>query len=254
MTSPLTELPEALEGVCGEFPHPLVFATLSGTHLYGFASPDSDYDVRGCHTLPTEAVVGLEDPNETEERIAVEGGIEIDLVSHDLRKFCRLLLRRNGYVLEQLLSPHIVQTSSTHDELKSLAPRIATRHHAHHYLGFARSQWRMFEQEPTVRAVLYVYRVLLTGIYLMESGEIQAHLPTLLEEYPQSSVAELIAAKTSGAEKMSLPGADVHHHATSFQRLLGYLEEARDRSSLPATSNAQAELNDLLVRSRIGER
>ncbi|CAM5712287.1 nucleotidyltransferase domain-containing protein [Streptomyces violaceorubidus] len=38
-------------------------------------------------------------------------GVEMDLVTHDLRKFVRLMLRRNGYVLEQLLSPLVVHTT-----------------------------------------------------------------------------------------------------------------------------------------------
>lgn len=33
-------------------PYPLLFATISGAHLYGFPSPDSDYDLRGAHVLP----------------------------------------------------------------------------------------------------------------------------------------------------------------------------------------------------------
>ena len=41
-------------------PYPLLFATISGAHLYGFPSPDSDFDLRGAHILPVEAVVGLE--------------------------------------------------------------------------------------------------------------------------------------------------------------------------------------------------
>lgn len=48
-------------------PYPLLFATISGAHLYGFPSPDSDIDVRGTHVLPLEKVVGLEDREETVE-------------------------------------------------------------------------------------------------------------------------------------------------------------------------------------------
>ena len=33
-------------------PYPLIFVTVSGAHLYGFPSPDSDYDLRGVHVLP----------------------------------------------------------------------------------------------------------------------------------------------------------------------------------------------------------
>jgi hypothetical protein len=57
-------------------------------------------------------------------------GVEMDLVTHDLRKFVRLMLRRNGYVLEQLLSPLVVHTGEAHRELIALAPGVLTRHHA----------------------------------------------------------------------------------------------------------------------------
>ncbi len=46
-------------------PYPLLFATISGAHLYGFPSPDSDFDLRGAHVLPLEKVVGLEVRDET---------------------------------------------------------------------------------------------------------------------------------------------------------------------------------------------
>jgi hypothetical protein len=46
-------------------PYPLLFATISGAHLYGFPSPDSDDDLRGAHVLPLDAVVGLEVRDET---------------------------------------------------------------------------------------------------------------------------------------------------------------------------------------------
>lgn len=66
-------------------------------------------------------------------------GVEIDLVTHDAGKFFRLLLRRNGYVLEQLLLPLIVTTSQAHGELTAPAPRCIARGHAHHHRGFART-------------------------------------------------------------------------------------------------------------------
>ena len=69
-------------------PYPLVFATISGAHLYGFPSPDSDYDLRGVHLLPLEEVVGLDMGQETVEKSGLEDGIELDLVTHDAKKFC----------------------------------------------------------------------------------------------------------------------------------------------------------------------
>jgi predicted nucleotidyltransferase len=48
-------------------PYPLVFVTISGAHLYGFASPDSDYDLRGVHLLPAKEVLGLNTTRDTIE-------------------------------------------------------------------------------------------------------------------------------------------------------------------------------------------
>jgi len=122
-----------LKRIADTHPHPLLFATVSGAHLYGFPSPDSDWDLRGAHILPLDGVIGLNDPEETIERMEVVDGIELDLVTHDVRKFLRLLLKPNGYVLEQLLSPLVVQSTPEHAELCALAPGCFTKHHAHHY-------------------------------------------------------------------------------------------------------------------------
>ena len=56
--------PKLLE-VVAQQPYPLIFVTISGAHLYGFPSPDSDYDLRGVHVLPARQVVGLEVGRET---------------------------------------------------------------------------------------------------------------------------------------------------------------------------------------------
>jgi hypothetical protein len=118
----------------------LLFATISGAHLYGFPSPDSDYDLRGVHVLPLEEVVGLNVGPRTIEKAGIHDGLEIDLVTHEVHKFFGLLLKKNGYVLDQIFSPLIVHTSPEHQELKQIAADCVTRHHAHHYLGFVATQ------------------------------------------------------------------------------------------------------------------
>src|ERR1700683_4255371 len=112
-------------------PYPLLFVTISGAHLYGFASPDSDYDLRGVHILPLDRVVGLRPGPETIEATGDRDGVELDLVTHDVHKFFSLLLKNNGYVLEQLYSPLVVLTTPHHQQLKQIARRCITRHHAH---------------------------------------------------------------------------------------------------------------------------
>ena len=46
-------------------PYRSLFVTVSGAHLYGFPSPDSDVDLRGAHLLPLRVVVGLDPPEQT---------------------------------------------------------------------------------------------------------------------------------------------------------------------------------------------
>jgi hypothetical protein len=250
------ELPPQLHNIVWAQPWPLVFATISGAHLYGFPSPDSDFDLRGAHILPVRQCVGLLDPVETLEDSRIIDGLEMDIVSHDIRKFCRLLLRKNGYVLEQVLSPLVVQTTPEHQELKHLARQCVTRHHAHHYLGFAETQWNLFSKEepPRVKPLLYLYRVLLTGIHLMRSGVVEANLENLLQEYPQPGIPELMERKRQGREKETLTAQEAAGHEAVKIQLEARLVEERDRSSLrelPDDSVRQG-LEDLLIRLRLG--
>jgi uncharacterized protein len=234
-------------------PYPLVFATISGAHLYGFASPNSDYDLRGCHVLPVREVVGLNIGRETIESSKIVDGIEIDLVSHDAKKFFGLLLRKNGYVLEQVLSPLVVLSTPEHEELTAIAGGCITRHHSYHYHGFAQTQWRLFEKENPrrVKPLLYVYRVLLTGIHLMRTGEVQANLGRLNERAMLPHVDDLIAQKRSSAEDAILEGRSIAFHQREFERLCTDLQDAHDSTSLPECPSAKSQLNDLLVRLRM---
>lgn len=241
-------LPSWLPDVVARQPHPLVLATVSGAHLYGFPSADSDVDLRGVHLLPLEEVVGLRTGTDTVTRSWLREGVEVDLVTHDLAKFCRLLLNRNGYVLEQLLSPLIVTSGPVHEELAALAPLCLTRHHAHHYLGFARTQWRLFEKTGELKPLLYTFRVLLTGIHLMRSGEVEADLTRLYGEAP-AYVPDLVAAKRD-AEHGGVPAGFPDPRA-DVERLSLALDEAMEQSALPQAARAGEALHDLVVRTRL---
>lgn len=236
-----------------QHPYPLLFATISGAHLYGFPSPDSDYDLRGAHLLPPRDYLGLHPGEETVEKSGIHDGLEIDLVTHDIKKFIGLMLRKNGYVLEQLLSPLVVHTSPEHEALKAIAPGCITRHHAHHYLGFAATQWKLFQKEnpPRVKPLLYVYRVLLTGIHLMRTGEVEASLTRLNERAQLPYIPELIARKTSGPEQQTLDAADLEFHRGEYERLRAELETAHSESPLPDNQSAADALNRFLVDLRL---
>ena len=245
---------ENLRAVIVEQPYPLLFVTISGAHLYGFPSPDSDFDLRGVHVLPAKEVVGLEPGRETVEVSEMREGLELDLVSHDAKKFFALMLKKNGYVLEQLFSPLVLQTSEAHEELKMIGRGCITRHHSHHYFGFAETQWRLFEKERPrrVKPLLYVYRVLLTGIHLMRAGVIEANLLRLNEDFKLPYLDELVARKVGGTEKATLGEGEVNFYRSEYERLRRLLEDSYQASALPERPEGQAEaLNDLLVRVRM---
>jgi predicted nucleotidyltransferase len=238
-----------------QHPYPLLFATISGAHLYGFPSPDSDFDLRGVHLLPLKEVVGLQTGHETVEKSGVQDGLEIDLVTHDAKKFFGLLLKKNGYVLEQIFSPLIVHTSLAHAELKDIAAQCITRHHSHHYFGFAETQWKLFEKEkpPRVKPLLYVYRVLLTGIHLMQTGAVEANLLRLNKTAKLTYVDDLIARKMGGAEEGKLNEGDLNFHRSEYERLRNELQQAHEASKLPEGPRGGASLHDLLVRLRLAD-
>ncbi|MFG1679037.1 DNA polymerase beta superfamily protein [Nonomuraea sp. NPDC049269] len=240
-------LPAWLPEIPGEQPYPLVFATVSGAHLYGFPSADSDVDLRGVHVLPLREIVGLRTGPATLDRTWTRDRVEVDLVTHDLAKFCGLLLNRNGYVLEQLLSPLVVSSSPLHEELTALAPGCLTRHHAHHYLGFARTQWRLFEKNGELKPLLYTFRVLATGIHLMRTGELDADL-THLFGYVPAYVPDLVAAKRN-AEHGRAPA--ITAAAGDVASLTASLEAARDSSPLPEAATVRDAMHDLVVRARL---
>ncbi len=168
-------------------------------------------------------------------------------------KFFGLMLRNNGYVLEQLLSPLVVHSTLAHEELKQIAAGCITRHHAHHYLGFAASQWRLFRKEdpPRVKPLLYVYRVLLTGMHLMRTGQVEANLRVLNETARLPFIDELIERKLAGPEKSVLAEADLAFHEGQYQRLVSELEQAAITSRLPEKPTAKEALHALLVRLRL---
>ena len=237
-----------------QHPYPLLFATISGAHLYGFPSPDSDFDLRGVHLLPLKEVVGLKIGHETIEKSGIHDGLEIDLVTHDAKKFFELMLKKNGYVLEQVFSPLIVYTTPEHADLKEIAKDCITKHHAHHYLGFAETQWKLFAKEspPRVKPLLYVYRVLLTGIHLMQTGVIEANLVTLNEAAKLPYLADLMQRKIAGVEQERLCDADLDFHRREYERLRGRLEESYQASTLPEGPRSKDALHELLVRLRLG--
>ena len=108
------------------------------------------------------------------------------------------------------------------------------------------------EKEPVKKAksLLYAYRVLLTGVHLMNTGRIETDIRNLYEESGLNFVPDLIASKRE--EKIGLADLDWGFHSSQLDFLERKLEEAFERSSLPETRDVEA-VDQLLVELRLGK-
>ena len=230
-----------------------LFWTVSGSQLYGFPSADSDIDLRGCFLAPLRDVVGLKTPSDTLDPKGTFAGREVEAVSHEVGKYLRLLCKHNGYVLEQIVSPLVAHGADFLARLRPLAARCVTKHCYHHYRGFLATQRKLMDKEPEVRAktLLYAYRVAMTGVHLLETGEVEPHLPTLNERFRAPHIPELIARKAA-AETGPLTGTDVAFHRGELDAWEKRLEAAHAASALPETPPV-AELHEFLVELRLGK-
>ena len=137
------------------------------------------------------------------------------------------MLKKNGYVLEQLLSPLVVHTTPEHEELKAIARAASPGTTPTTTWGSPRRSGSCSKGAPAeVKPLLYVYRVLLTGIHLMRTGEVEANLLRLNEPARLPYIAELVERKLAGGERSRLADADLAFHQREYERLTAELEQA----------------------------
>src|SRR5437667_9041340 len=91
---------------------------------------------------------------------------------------------------------------------------------------------KLFEKEnpPRVKPLLYVYRVLLTGIHLMNTGIVEANLVRLNETAKLAYLDDLIQRKVAGAEKERLTEGNLGFHRSEYGRLRSKLQQANEAS------------------------
>jgi uncharacterized protein len=87
---------------------------------------------------------------------------------------------------------------------------------------------------------------------LFQTGTIEASLLHLNQYFCLPYLPDLIARKISGSEKSMLDDTDLAFYKSEFERLTNSLEEAMARSTLPESPTTRQQLNDLLVRIRLG--
>ncbi len=246
-------LPASVRDELERCPHELLFVTVSGAHLYGFESADSDWDLRGAFVQPIEDVLSLGAVSETFEVMNKDVRPEVDIVAHACRKYFGMLLKSNGYVLEQVFSPIVARCASEFEELRAIARTCISKRHRHHFFHFGVDQWKAAASAatPTVKGLLYTYRPLLAGIHLMQTGEIESNLRVLNDEFRIPEINGLIDRKVEGSERMAISPSELESHRPIFDSLCLRLDQARDASHLPDEPQGADALNDLLFRIQI---
>lgn len=147
----------------------ILYACEAGSRAWGFASPDSDYDVRFlyAHTLDWYLSFDVERRRDVIEYPIVD---DIDCGGWDIRKALYLFTRTNGALLEWLHSPiKYIEEGPFAGRLRELAPMAVNSialcyHYSHMARGNARGY--LFKEQVRLKKYFYVLRPLLAIRYI----------------------------------------------------------------------------------------
>jgi predicted nucleotidyltransferase len=188
----------------------ILHAVESGSRAWGFASPDSDYDVRFFYVRPRNEYLRLEQRRDVIER-QIDG--ELDINGWDLDKTLRLLHGSNPTLFEWSASPIVYSTT---DYFQSIIPVISEYFVAKsglwHYLSMAEKNYREYLKGEIVRAKKYFYviRPLLACRWILAKGTpppmlFSELLDSQLEPEHRPAVDELLRIKRDMPEIGEIP-------------------------------------------------
>ena len=191
----------------------ILLAVESGSRAWGFASPDSDYDVRFIYVRPEKAYLRLD---RTRDVIEVPINDELDINGWDIDKTLRLLHKSNPTVFEWFSSPIIYQTSVFADQFRPIMQKyFSSKAGLWHYLHMAEGNYRDYLRGEMVRAKKYFYvlRPILACKWILEKGTpppmlftdlVKSELPEDLSE----TVYQLLDLKMNSPEIKEIPRID----------------------------------------------
>ena len=188
----------------------ILHAVESGSRAWGFASPDSDYDVRFIYVRPRDFYLKLE---ATRDVLEYPINDLLDINGWDLQKTLRLLHRSNPSVFEWFKSPIVYKNTDFSGEFISIMENyFLAKSGLYHYLHMAAGNYREYLKEEIVKAKKYFYvlRPLLACRWILEkrtpppmlfSELMAAELPDALH----SPVKELLRIKMEVPELNLIP-------------------------------------------------
>lgn len=133
----------------------ILHAVESGSRSWGFASPDSDYDVRFIYVRRPEDYLKLEPVRDV---IEWELDETLDINGWDLQKALRQYHRSNSTLFEWSNSPVVYRTTEAWKQIhQEASPYFSVKASMYHYYGTAKSNFMEFLQGDTVKYKKYFY-------------------------------------------------------------------------------------------------
>lgn len=201
--------------VSNEYHGKIINLMISGSHLFGFESPDSDIDYRGCFQVITNKMLTTRTVKDNIQFKTLKEGVGMDeihdrdvydkdAVLDELGKEVGLLLAGNCNHFEHLYASQLLN-SQEHIELKSIFNDQMNLNGVYQsYRGMAHQNYKKFilGGKHTVKKYLYVLRGLMAGTYVLENNKIEPNIEKLSNHYDDSEIIkELISLKKRGMEK-----------------------------------------------------
>ena len=192
----------------------ILLAVESGSRAWGFASPDSDYDVRFIYVRPEEDYLRLE---KVRDVIELPINDELDINGWDLQKTLRLLCNSNPTLFEWFSSPVVYIETEFAEQIREITEEyFSTKKGLYHYISMAESNYREYLKTDTVKAKKYFYvlRPILACRWIIDKGMpppmlfselVSAELP----EYLRPEVKCLLDLKMNSPELKEIPRINV---------------------------------------------
>lgn len=206
----LREINEKLDEIERKEHVRILHAVESGSRAWGFASPDSDYDVRFVYVRMREDYLSIEEPRDVIEYQLDE---VLDINGWDLKKALKQFAKGNATLFEWSGSPVVYRTTPAWEKIREVSKRYFSEKTAVcHYYGTANSTYREYLQGEMVRYKKYFYalRPLLAAEYIEKYHEAP---PVLFEELLRmelpaefrKALDELLEVKKRTTEKEENP-------------------------------------------------